>query len=78
MDQKPNNVNKFWLSYRDAVVSSEIAEKTAEWYVHWAQKFAVSIKGKGLRSRSSKDVHSFLNQLERQDGIEQWQVEQAT
>lgn len=77
MDRKPNNVNKFWLSYRDAVVSSGIAEKTAEWYVHWAQKFAVSIKGKGLRSRSSKDVHSFLNQLERQDGIEQWQVEQA-
>jgi len=34
MDQKPNNVNKFWLSYRDAVVSSGIAEKTAELYVH--------------------------------------------
>ena len=62
---------------RDAVVSSGIAEKNAEWYVHCAQKFAVSIKGKGLRARSSKDVHSFLNQLERQDGIEQWQVEQA-
>ena len=56
MDQKPNNVNKFWLSYRDAVVSSGIAEKTAEWYVHCAQKFAVSIKGKGLRSRSSTAV----------------------
>ena len=54
MDQKPNNVNEFWLSYRDAVVSSGIAEKTAEWYVHRAQKFAVSIKGKGLRLRSSK------------------------
>jgi len=77
MDKKPNNVNTFWLSYRDAVVSSAIPEKTAEWYVHWAQKFAVSIKGKGLRLRSSKDVHSFLNQLKRQDGIEPWQVEQA-
>jgi hypothetical protein len=35
VDGKPNNVNKFWLSYRDAVVNSGIAEETAEWYVHW-------------------------------------------
>jgi len=77
MDRRPNNVNKFWLSYRGAVIASGIPEKTAEWYVHRAQKFAVSIKGKALRSRSSKDVHSFLNQLERQDNIEQWQVKQA-
>ena len=61
----------------DAVIGSGILEKTAEWYVHWAQKFAVSIKGKRLRSRSSDDVHRFLNLLERQDGTEQLQVEQA-
>jgi hypothetical protein len=60
MDQKPKNVNKFWMLYRDAVIGSGILEKTAEWYVHGAQKFAVSIKGKRLRSRSSDDVHRFL------------------
>ena len=40
MDRKSNNVNRFWLSYRDAVMASGMPEKAAEWYVHWAQKFA--------------------------------------
>ncbi len=53
MDEKPNNVNKFWLLYRDVIVGSGIPEKNADWYVRWAQKFAVSTKGKGLRSCSS-------------------------
>jgi len=34
MDQKPNNVNKFWLLYRDAVIGSGIPKKSAEWYDH--------------------------------------------
>jgi len=37
MDRKPNNVNKFWLSYRGVVIASGIPEKTAEWYVHWVE-----------------------------------------
>jgi hypothetical protein len=32
MERKPNNVNKCWLTYRDAVMASGIAEKTAKWY----------------------------------------------
>jgi hypothetical protein len=32
MERKPNNVNKCWLTYRDAVIASGIAEKTAKWY----------------------------------------------
>ena len=27
MDQKPKNVNKFWMLYRDAVIGSWILEK---------------------------------------------------
>ena len=46
MAQKPKNVNKFWMLYRDGDIGSRIAEKNAEWYVNWAQKFVVSIKGK--------------------------------
>ena len=40
--QKTKNVNEFWMLYRDAVIGSGIAEKNVEWYVRWAQKFAVS------------------------------------
>lgn len=53
MYQKPNKVNNFWAAYYDAAVSSDIPEKTAEWYVNWAQRFALSMKGKKLESRSS-------------------------
>jgi len=34
MGQKPNNVNKFWLLYRDAVIDSGIPENIAEWYAY--------------------------------------------
>ena len=34
MGQKPNNVNKFWLLYRDVVIGSGIPENIAEWYAH--------------------------------------------
>jgi len=61
IDQKPKNVNKFWMLYRDAVIGSGILEKTAEWYVNWAQRFALSMKGKKLRSCSSRDIHTFLS-----------------
>ncbi len=60
MKQIANKVNKFWIDYYEAVVESGIPEKTAEWYASWAQKFAIAIKGKPLRSRSFEDVYSFL------------------
>ena len=34
MGQKTNNVNKFWLLYRDGVIGSGIPENTAERYAH--------------------------------------------
>jgi len=46
MEEKPNEVNKFWAVYYDAALGSGLPEKTAEWHVNWAQKFAISIKGK--------------------------------
>lgn len=56
MERKPNNVNKFWLTYRDAVMASGIAEKTAKGYVRWAQEFAVSITSKPLRGLRGREV----------------------
>ena len=77
MEEKPDKVNTFWVADYDAALASGLPEKTAEWYVNWAQKFAISIKGKKLRSRSVKDMGGFLKGLEVQKGIEPWQVDQA-
>lgn len=75
MEEKPNKVNTFWAAYYDAALASGLPEKAAEWYVNWAQKFAVSVKGKKLRSRSGKDIGDFLKGLAVQKGIESWQVD---
>ena len=57
MEGKPSKVNTFWAAHYDAGLASGLPEKTAKWYVNWAQKFAISIKGKRLRSRSVKDIN---------------------
>jgi hypothetical protein len=77
MEEKPNKVNTFWAAYYDAAVASGLPEKAAKCYVNWAQKFAISIKGKKLRSPSVKDTGGFLKGIEVQKGIEPWQVDQA-
>lgn len=61
----------------DAVVVSGVQEAIAELYVRWAQRFAISIKGKPLRARFSEDVRRVLRDLKCQEGIEPWQTKQA-
>ena len=61
MDKKNNNVNDFWKNYRNIVVAEGVPEATADWYLRWARRFAVSIKGKPIRSRSSEDVRNFFD-----------------
>jgi len=59
------------------VVDSGVAEAMAIWYVNWAQKFAISFRGKPLRSRSTEDVRRFRDSLACQENIEPWQVKQV-
>jgi len=77
METKARNISKFWEQYRQAVVDSGIAPRFAEWYVRWAQKFAVSLKNKPLKERTETDIQDFLEALKNQKGIEEWQVKQA-
>ena len=72
-----NNVNKFWDSYRQAAIASGVPVKNAEWFVKWAEKFAVATKGKQLRERSAADIRKFLFELSIQRSIQPWQVHQA-
>lgn len=72
-----NKVKKFWDSYRQAAIASGIPAINAEWYVKWAEKFAVATKGKQLRKRSAADIRKYLFELSIQRGIQPWQVQQA-
>ena len=59
MMDKSNKVKDFWESYHRVVVESGVPEKSAEWYVRWAQKFAKSLKGKALRQSAVSDIEKF-------------------
>jgi len=72
-----NKVNKFWDSYRQAAIASGVPAKNAEWYVKWADKFAVATQGKPIRERSVADIRKFLFELSIQRSIHPWQVHQA-
>ena len=72
-----NKVNKFWDSYRQAAIASGVPVKNAEWYLKWAEKFAVATKGKPIRERSVADIRKFLFELSIQRSIHPWQVHQA-
>ncbi len=66
----------FWETYRSAVIQKAIPESKAEWYLKWAQRFALSASG-ALKSRAPSHVNAFLDKLASQAGIAEWQVAQA-
>jgi integron integrase len=72
-----NKVNEFWDSYRQAAIASGVPVKNADWFVKWAEKFAVATKGKPIRERSVSDIRKFLFELSIQRSIQPWQVHQA-
>ena len=40
--KKPLQIDDFWKKYLDAVLKRSVPNDKAEWYLKWAQKFAVS------------------------------------
>lgn len=64
MTQKCDDINKFWQKFQKAVIDSGVSGAMAIWQIKWAKKFAVSLRGKPLRSRSAGDVNRLA--LERQ------------
>ncbi|MBC8460368.1 MAG: hypothetical protein H8D67_20485 [Deltaproteobacteria bacterium] len=64
MTQKCDDINKFWHKFQKEVVDSGVSEAMAIWHIKWAKKFAVSLRGKPLRSCSAGDVNRLA--LERQ------------
>ena len=72
-----DKVKKFWDSYRQAAITSGVPAKNVEWFVKWAEKFAVATKSRPLRERSVADIRKFLFELSIQRSIQSWQVLQA-
>ena len=77
MEKYHNDVNNFWIKFRDKVIESGVSEKYADNYVQWGEKFAIFIKGKPLRRRTLDDIKLFLSKIKNQKNIQEWKVKQA-
>ena len=77
MDKKDNDVNRFWNKYHEAVIKNGVSEKYADYYVKWAQKFALSIKGKPLNKRTLDDIRQFISKVKNYKNVPEWKVKQV-
>jgi hypothetical protein len=68
-------VKDFWQEYRAALIRQGVPPARAEWFVRWAQRFARTVPGVPLRTRTEAHVRAFLSDLEGQAHVEPWQVE---
>jgi integron integrase len=75
MMQKDNDVNEFWLKFREFSLGSGVDPELADWYERWGRKFAVSMKGT-LRDRTGEDIEAFLMKLAGQKMVA-WQRAQV-
>ena len=75
--KKSLQIDDFWKKYLDAVLKRSVPKDKAEWYLKWAQKFAVSSPGP-LRSRSADQIKAFLEGLAAQPKVQEWQTTQAS
>jgi integron integrase len=75
--EKSSQIDDFWKKYLAAVLARSIPEARAEWYLKWAQRFAVSVPGP-LRSRTAEQITAFLEDLAGQPSVQEWQTAQAS
>ncbi len=75
--QMPESVKHFWDTYRNVLKRRGVPEKSIQWYVRWAERYAMAIRGQPLRERTDEDAEAYLRSLQNQQGIQQWQVHQA-
>lgn len=75
--KKPFEKKDFWKNFHACVLEHGVPEDKAEWYVRWGRKFARSVRGVPLRSRTTVHVKAFLTQLGNEPNLGEWQIEQA-
>jgi len=73
-----NRIDEDWVEpFQRALELHGRAGDKHKWYIIWARKLAVWLKGRSLRQVTRKDVEDFLATLSTSPGIAPWQVDQA-
>lgn len=77
MNRQAKHVKQLWPGYRAAILHQGMPHARAAWLVRWAQRFARTLPGVPLRSRTAAHVQAFLSTFAQPANIEPWQVEQG-
>ena len=63
MAEVNTGVNPFWGEFGKVLTEKGIDDNHLKFYLNWAQKFAVWLKGVPLRERSLADIRSFVGRV---------------
>ncbi|MHB8880947.1 MAG: integron integrase [Thermodesulfovibrionales bacterium] len=76
--QEPDGGGNFWLDYLTVIISKDVPEAKARWYVNWAEQFARSVRSVPLRTRGPEHIRNYLQDLSTKPNIKEWQIIQAS
>ncbi len=72
-----DNINAFWSEYNDTLNKLGIPVEKGKFYVVWGKRFQRFLNGVPLEQASSQMVNAYLSELEKENDIKNWQVDQA-
>jgi integron integrase len=72
-----DKINAFWTLYNDTIKKLGIPEENCKFYCVWVKRFERFLNGILLEQASSQMVNAYLSELEKNQEIKNWQVDQA-
>jgi integron integrase len=67
----------FWTEYNDTIKKLGIPDENGKYYVNWVKRFQRFLNGVPLEQASSQMVYAYLSELQKDQEVKGWQVEQA-
>jgi integron integrase len=67
----------FWTEYNDTIKKLGIPDENGKFYANWVKQFQRFLNGVPLEQASSQMVYAYLSELQKDQDVKRWQVDQA-
>ncbi len=67
----------FWAEFEDCLIKFGVSSKLVRWYVRWCRQFDGFLERLSLSDCQPEHVAAFLDNLQQNSAIEEWQYRQA-
>ena len=72
-----DKTSAFWTEYNDTIKKLGIPDENGKYYANWVKRFQRFLNGVALEQASSQMVYAYLSELQKDQDVKGWQVEQA-